>query len=274
MKIFRILLLLPVLITAQSNKTTENVYYDKLPHIKIDKIVFYESPYTILYNKPMEINFKPNWYWGYCSSSYPLAFDNFTKEALKYRASDNQSSEQVLEDYEKKFKTLKNEQFRTPYVYYFGEIYFTYRKSKKQYIKTLYYSFNKEFKNLDFNKIDTLKFKKKKTLEKGKKITDLEPNEMITYLPTTSDYYVLEDGIYKWGNLSNIHDNILRQGDHSLFFNGNLFNQFCVMLRRAPSYIRSRVENGKRYFETVKQTPKGIVVIGKKRKQLDDISSQ
>lgn len=270
---FKILLLLPVFALAQANSKIKTIYYDKIPNIKIDKIVYYENPYTTLYNKPIETTYKPNWYWGYCASNYPLAFNNFTKEASKYDASDNQSSEQELADYENKFKTLKKEQFTVPYNYYYGEIYFTDKKTKKQYLMTMAYLMSNEYKDLDFIKLDSLKFKKRKPIEKGKNIADLEPKEIITYLPTTCEYYVLETGIYKLGNLDNIHDNILRQGDHSLFFEGNRLDQFYNMLRRAPSYIRSRFENGERIFETVKQTPKGIVVIGKKRKQLDENES-
>ena len=42
---------------------------------------------------------------------------------------------------------------------------------------------------------------------------------------------------------------------------------FHKILRACPSYVRSRIENGERYFETVKYTPNGVKAIGNKRKK-------
>lgn len=230
----------------------------------------YETPYLTLCNKPEEAEYKPNWYWAYCATNYPPAFSNFASEAIKYYAANNPSSTTELENYERTFKTMNKEDFRLPYIYYFGEIYFTDNKTGEKYIMTMSYRLNKEYKDLDFAKIDTLKFKNRKPIAKGKKITDLSVNEILPHLPTTSEFYSFEDNIYKAGNPSYIYDNILRQGDHNLYFKGDALDQFYVMLRRAPNYIRSRIVNGKRIFETVKQTPKGIVVVGKKRNKLEE----
>lgn len=271
---FILLILLPISLLAQSNSKITRIYYDKLPHIKIDKIVYYETPYTIVRSKPVETIYKPNWYWGYCAGFNPLAFENFVKEANIHYALDNQTPEVELEKFEQQFNTLKEEQFEVPYDYHYGDIYFTDKKTKKQYLMTMSYRFIKEFQNLDFSKLDTLKFKHPKVLEKGKNFKELSVNEAIVYLPTTSTYYTLENGTYKLGNLVNIVTNVLGEGNSKSFFKGNRFDEFCVMLRRVPNYIRSRVENGQRFFETVKQTPNGIVVIGKKRKQLNENESE
>lgn len=277
MKIYQIcialLMLLPITMLAQSNSKVPKNYLDKISHIKIDKIVYYETPYATVRNKPLETTYKPDWYWAYCASSYPLAFNNFAKEANKYFASDFQQSEIELQNYEKDFKEMREDQFETPYEYHYGDIYFTDKKSNKQYLMTLTYRFIKEFQNLDFVKLDTLRFKNPKVLDRGKSFKELNPNEAIIYLPTTSSYYTLEDGIYKAADIVNIHKNVLGEGNTKSFIKGKKFGEFNTMLRRASNYIRSRIESGDRVFETVKQTPKGIVVIGKKRKQLDENNS-
>lgn len=256
------LLLIQFELQAQQTSKIKTKYYDKLEHIKIDKIVYYETPYTTLCNKPQE-EYQPSWYWGYCAVSYPLAFENYTDDAKFYMTSDLQLSKDELIAYENEFKNIKPEGFKAPYMYYFGEIYFTDKKTTKEYLMTLAYRLDKPIEQVDFSKIDTLKFKipwDKRKKDLSGKAKDVE---VLFVLPTTSKYFSLEDGVYKGGSTINIRTNILERGDKDLYFEGGRLDKFHIMLRRAPNFVRSKIVNGERIFETVKYTPNGMVVIGK-----------
>lgn len=245
--------------------------YDKLDHIQIDKVLYYSTPYSLCAHRPKESSYFPTWYWGYCAKNYPLAFKNYSAEAGSFMFPPNLASETQLKSYETKFKNLKVEDFPLPYEYCYGEIYFTYKKTKKQYLMVLSYKLPKESPDMEFSKIDTLKFKIEKNTRLKNNKGKYDPFEQIYEAPTFINYYVLDsDGVYKEGNNSEIYANIIQEGKNTYELGGNHFNYFMGILNRAPKYVRSYIENGVRYFETAKYTPKGIMVIGKKRKQLDE----
>lgn len=130
--LFKSLIFFPMLVVGQSSPSTiVRKTYDKLDNVKIDKVVYYQTPYAIYGNKPVETDYLPYWYWGYCATSYPLAFKNYVTEANSFILPPKSFSEKELKDYETKFKNLKIEDLTLPYVYCYGEIYLTDKKTKK-----------------------------------------------------------------------------------------------------------------------------------------------
>lgn len=273
--LFNLLIVLPLFAIGQSSPNSKiRKSYDKLDNIKIDKVVYYESPYTMIAHKPIETTYFPSWYWGYCAKNYPLAFKNYVAEANSFMLSPEPFSETRLKAYETKFKNLKPEDFPMPYVYCYGEIYFTDKKTKKQYLALLAYVFEKENHNMDFSKIDIQKFKVPKDWRYKNSKAESDVFVQVYDAPTVTNYFVLDkDGVYKEGDNVEIRKNVVQNGNSNIIIGENRMDHFVDMLKRAPKYIRSWIENGERFFETVKQTPNGIVVIGKKRKQLDENDS-
>ena len=127
---------------------------------------------------------------------------------------------------------------------------------------------------MEFNKIDTLKFKVPKDWRYKNSKAESDVFVQVYDAPTVTNYYVLDkDGVYKEGDNVEIRENVVKNGNSNIMIEENRFDHFLDMLKRSPNYIRSYIVNGERFFETDKQTPKGIVVIGKKRKQLDENES-
>lgn len=273
--LFTSLLFLPLFTFGQSSPKSITIKsYDKLDNIKIDKLLYYESPYSMIAHKPIEVNYLPSWYWGYCAKNYPLAFKNYVAEANSFMLSPKYFSETKLKEFETKFKSLKLEDFPMPYIYCYGEIYFTDKKTQKQYLALLAYKFEKQSPNMEFNKIDVQKFKIPKDWRYKNSKAESDTFVQVYDAPTVINYFVLDkDGFYKEGDNVEIDENIVKSGNNNIIIGENRFDHFLDMLKRSPNYIRSYIVNGERIFETNKQTPKGIIVIGKKRKQLDEENS-
>lgn len=246
-----------LLFGIQANAQIETKYYDELDHIRIDSIVYYEIPYKTVSNKPTENDYKPVWYWGYCALNYPLAFNNYIKEANKFIAKDVQHSEIELEEYYDTFKKMKPEDFRVSHNYYFGEVYFTHLDDNKHYLMILSYNYIDEIPNMDLKNVDTTTY----DVKRQTKIDPLDINTLLRALPTAKKYYELEDGIYKSGNTLNISNDVMKKGDKNLYFEGNRIDKFQKILRRTQNYTRSRIIEGKRIFEKVEHSPNGIKIL-------------
>lgn len=274
--LFKLVIVLPIFAIGQSSPNSIiRKSYDKLDNIKIDRVVYYESPYTMIAHKPIETTYLPSWYWGYCATNYPLAFKNYAAEANAFMLPPKSFSETKLKEYETRFKNLKPKDFPMPYVYCYSEIYFTDKKTQKQYLAVLAYIFEKESPNMEFNKIDIQKFKVPKDWRYKNSKAESDVFVQVYDAPTVTNYYVLDkDGVYKEGDNVEIRKNVVQNGNSNIMIAENRLDHFQDMLKRAPKYIRSYIENGERIFETVKQTPNGIIVIGKKRKQLDENESE
>lgn len=261
---FLIIVLMPLALTSQVKSKIKRAYYDKLEHINLDKIMYYENPYTIKYHKPESTNYKPKWYWGYCAMYYPLAFDDYSKHADSFLLSNNdtQISEEKLLSYLDKFKQMKKEEFKMPFEYYYGELYFTHKKTNKQYLLLLSYRVEQEIIDFSLDKLDTLKFKINK-IEREKNNLQI-PFADVYDLPTFSKFFVLDKGVYKLENTNDIYNNVVRYGDENLFMKGLKFDQFNNMLKRTDNYVRSKIVDGNRIVDTVKHTPNGVVIVGNK----------
>lgn len=267
--LFKLLIVLPILVNGQSSSNSKiTKSYNELDNIKIDKVIYYESPYTIIAHKPIETAYLPSWYWGYCANNYPLAFKNYSEEANSFMLSAKSDYETKLKAYETKFKSLKLEDFPMPYVYCYGEIYFTDKKTQKQYLGVLSYKFKKESSNMEFNKIDIQKFKVPKDWRYKNSKAESDVFAQVYDAPTFTNYFVLDkDGVYKEGDNVEIRENVVKNGNNNIMIGENRLDHFFDMLKRSPNYIRSYIVNGERFFETNKQTPNGVISIGSKRKQ-------
>lgn len=133
----------------------------------------------------------------------------------------------------------------------------------------LKYTFEKEIPNMEFSNVDMHKFNiSKKSRYKTPKAQSEDNFVQLYDSPITIDFYVLDnDGVYKKGNPVDIIQNVMTNNNSNIEIEGNRFDHFLDMLKRSPNYIRSYIVNGERFFETNKQTPKGVVVIGNKRNQ-------
>jgi len=268
--LFKLLIVLPIFAIGQSSPNSIiKKSYDELDNIKIGKVVYYESPYTIIAHKPIENVYLPSWYWGYCAKNYPLAFKDYVAEANLFMLSPKSFTEIELKAYEAKFKNLKLEDFPMPYVYCYGEIYFTDKKTQKQYLVLLSYQFEKSSPNMEFSKIDIHKFKVPKDMRFKNSKTKSDAFTKVYDSPTVFNYFVLDkDGVYKEGDNVEIDKNVVKNGNSNIMIRENRLDLFLDMLKRSPNYIRSYIVNGERFFETNKLTPKGVISLGEKRKQL------
>lgn len=260
--------LLPLIVCAQTQNNKKVKTYEKLEHLTIDKIIYYQTPYYIYAHKPVETAYKPAWYWGYCAKNYPPAFKDYAKEANSYVLPPKSFSEKQLKDYEVKFKNVKPQDYSNPHVYCYSEMFFTHKKTKKQYIMVLSYELDKEIPNLQLNKLDTLKFKipKDQRIKSAKNSNDSYAS--LYDAPTHINYYVLDtDGIYKEGDNGEIYLNVIKDGNSNFELGGNRFDHLLKTLKKSSSYIRSYITDGTRFFETDKPTRDGITVIGGKRKK-------
>lgn len=267
--LFKLLIVLPIFAIGQSSSNSMIIKpYDKLENIKIDKVVYYESPYTIIAHRPIETAYLPSWYWGYCANNYPLAFKNYAIEAKSFMLLSISDSETKLQAYETKFKSLELKDFPMPYVYCYGEIYFTDKKTQKQYLAVLSYQFEKESPNMEFNKIDIQKFKVPKDVRYKNSKTKSDAFTQVYDAPTVTNYYVLDkDGVYKEGDNVEIRKGVVQNGNSNIMIRESRLDYFLDMLKRSPNYIRSYIVNGERFFETNKQTPNGVISKDNKRKQ-------
>ncbi|MDQ6531039.1 hypothetical protein [Flavobacterium sp. LHD-85] len=266
--LLKLFFFLPLVLCAQNQNNKKTKTYEKLEHLTIDKIIYYQTPYYIYAHKPVETDYKPSWYWGYCAKNYPPAFKDYAKEANSFILPPKSFSEKQLKDYEAKFKSIKPQDYPSPNVYCYSEIYFTYKKTKKQYLMVLSYELEKEIPNMQLNKVDTLKFKipKDQRMKSTKNSNDAYAS--LYDAPTHINYYVLDsDGIYKEGDNGEIYLNIIKDGNSNFELAGNRFDHLLRTLKKSSSYIRSYITDGTRYFETDKPKGNGVTVIGSKRKK-------
>ncbi len=265
--LLQLFFIFPLFLSAQPQTDKKIKTYEKLEHLTIDKIIYYQTPYYLYAHKPVETQYKPTWYWGYCAKNYPPAFKDYAKEANSYILPPKSFSEKQLSDYESKFKNLKPQDYPRPNAYCYSEIYFTYKKLKKKYLMVLSYELEKEIPNLQFNRLDTLKFKMPKDQRIKSSQNSIDPYAPLYDAPAHINYYVLDsDGIYKEGDNNEIYLNIIKDGNTNLELRGNRFDHFLKMLQNSSTYIRSYITDGTRFFETDQPSRDGITVVGGKRK--------
>ncbi len=224
------------------------VYLDKLPDIKIEKLVFYQNPLFIEYEKLTD-DYVPEWYPAYCANGYFAYFKDYAHEAVKYFHSiSGITTEQLsipIKVIKEKSLTLQD-LYPNPYEYMFGEIWFTYQETKERIVLVMGYVPPSKVDNVNFGDINST----------GK----ISSDNPFKDLGNITMPFIYEDNLLKLANQPYVFDEVLKS--KSVIWKGVVFDDFSVLLKNASTYTRSRLVNGHRIFETVKNTPNGPVVVG------------
>ena len=224
------------------------VYLDKLPDIKIEKLVFYQNPLFIEYEKLTDA-YIPEWYPAYCANGYFAYFKDYAHEAVKYFHSiSGITTEQLskpIQLIKEKGLTLQD-LYPNPYEYMFGEIWFTCPKTNEKIVLVMGYVPPSKVDNVSFGDINST--------------SKISSNNPFKDLGSITVPYIYEDNLLKLANQPYVFDEVLKS--KSVIWRGLIFKDFSVLLANASTYTRSRLVNGHRIFETVKNTPNGPVVVG------------
>ena len=249
--LFSILLCLTLLVSLKaqdaSNNTGEEVYLDKLPDIKIEKLIFYQNPLFVEYGKLAD-NYTPEWYPAFCANGYYDYFKDNPYNAVKYYHSISGFTKEKLSESIQNViggKYSRQDLYPNPYEYIFGEIWFIYKKTNERIGIVMGY--------LPPNKINNFKFKTDQC--ENKDISNFPFINMANYVQP----FIYEDDLLKRADPPYVFNKVLKNKE--LIIKGMTFESFSVLLKNAPTYVRSRLINDKRIFETVKNTPNGPVVV-------------
>jgi len=234
---------------AQIQPARPSVSIDTLTYLKIDKLIFYQDPLEFKYGSIVESSYMPEWYKAYCANSNYEYFKNYPQEAVHFFHSKSGVTEEKLAEHMKNTEAkggLKKSMELLPYSYFFGEIWLTYLKTGEQIVITQSYDLEKQIPNVKFNQ--PIKAKN----ERNEKVDSLK-SKLIGI-----NAYILEDKLLKRANQRDVIDQMILNS--SYFYAANI-TSFKDMLYRSPQYIRSVIVDGKRVFETIKNTKDGSNVI-------------
>lgn len=247
----------------QSNKVQKLLH--EVDHLKIDKIIYYETPYIMDFNRPVETNFKTDWYNAYCSILYPLYFNNYERDANKYLSNDMQQSISTLKTYKDSFQqdynTKSGVNFKKPYYYFYSDIYFTHLATNTKYIMSLAYNIDKKIIYPNLSKMNVDSYFNATRLHSEGKLSDNDINYILKDIPITTLFYILEGDTYKAADNINVSLNIVDNGNSDVAILGVRYHKFVEVLKSCPSFTRSKIDNGERIFEKVKYQEDEIVVL-------------
>lgn len=266
MKLLTLTLLILAFISGYSQK--RNLPIDSISHIQIDSIVFYDDPYVISNTVHENNGFKPVWQLAYDATANPLSFGKDAKKAMLYLHESLGIEESGLQNFYNNWIPKPDPNIDLTW-YALGDIYFTDKNSQIHYIYSpawgARYNLPVRLSELDTAKLGVLDR------------DELDSSDM--YYPFYRDdhgtysLYVYEDNIYKDYKALELYD-ILKWNHKS---SGGTFSSakgFIKLVDRQETYIRSRLINGNRIFETVKNTPNGPVVVGEKDDEKDKAGEQ
>lgn len=233
---------------ASTDSLKEIVFLDRYGEIEIENVVFYQNPLYLEY-KNITDDYTPEWYNAYSANGHFDYFKDYPNEAVKYFHSiSGVTVEQLtkpLQIISEKHLSL-HEIYPNPYEYIYGEIWFVYKKTKQNIVLVMGCVVE--------NKLDNIEFDGDVSLTEGKQSNNPFKNRFNYEQP-----YIYEDNTLKRANQSYVFNEVL-QSD-KIIWKGTSFSEFTTLLANAKSYTRSRLENGQRIFETIKNTPDGPVVI-------------
>ncbi|MDP3441965.1 MAG: LPXTG cell wall anchor domain-containing protein [Ignavibacteria bacterium] len=231
-----------------------NLPIDSLVHISVDSIVVYDDPYVITNGEIEYYGFSPVWLKGFCSTNIPTFFKRDASKAMPYVHHSLDIEEFGLQQFYDKWVPNPNINLA---IYILGDIYFHDKINKDMYIMSPIWAapFNYPVR---ISQLDTTKLG-------GNHRVKLDSCD--TYYPFYQNdhgaflFYKYEDGVFKKCRDSYLYE-VLRW---DLKASGGMFSSakgFITMVNRQKTYTRSRLVNGHRIFETVKNTPDGPVVVG------------
>lgn len=232
-----------------------NLPIDSISHIQIDSIVFYDEPY-IISNAVHENNgFKPVWIRAYDAVSNPLAFERDAKKAMPYLHESIGKSELEVQNFFNKWIPKPDPKIDLTW-YVLSEIFFTDKITQVHYIYVPAWGARYNLP-VWLSQLDTTKLG-------GYHHSELDSSDI--YYPFYRDdhgtysFYIFEDSTYK--NCDGLlMYNVLKWNMQA---NGGMFKSakgIIALINRQKTYTRSRLVNGHRIFETVKNTPNGPVVV-------------
>lgn len=233
-----------------------NLPIDSLAHISIDSIVVYDDPYIITNGEIEDHGFSPVWLKGFCSTSIPTYFYKKAKDGLQYVHSSINVSEESLQEFYNKWVPKPDPNIDlTRYI--LGDIYFHDKSSNEKYIYCPAWGGRYNLP-VRLSQLDTAKLggRNRNKLDNSDAYYPFYRDDHGTYF-----LYKYEDGVYKKCDGLFLYG-VLKWDTQA---SGGTFSSAKGLIKlvdRQKTYTRSRLENRHRIFETVKNTPKGPVVVG------------
>lgn len=227
----------------------------ELPHIKVDEIIYYQQPFKMVYNKPEDNGFKPDWYNAYCVTSYPKGLEYYEDSVMFYVDSIDTTTKEQLLNFKTRFEATSLSDFRLPFRYCYGEIILSSKINDHKFLILLKYDLKEDIANFDCADIDLLQIEAR---AKGKKNEALDSCDIYFPVYTTIpgySIYSIEDGIVKNTDQHFVLKSVLNNKNQNLFVRFNHLHDFKSILDSIPEYTRSKIVNGQRTFETIKNIP-------------------
>jgi len=222
---------------------------DTLSYLKINKLIYYQTPIEIYKGNLVDTLFVPDWYKAYCLLYNVDFFRKNPVEALNYlhkscSITTTKEISQIIND----SSLIKRRNFwykEVPYDYVFGEIWLTYKETNQDFILVLCKNSEKKLVNL---KLGTPKERN-------------DSNEKLDFLKYSGfaiNTFIREDGVLKLPDQTYI-SNLLEKNGTSIL---NLtLKEFKNLLYRSSSYKRSNIDvKKKRKFDTLEKNGKERVI--------------
>lgn len=235
-----------------------NIPIDSVTHIQIDSIIVYDTPYVICNAEHENNGFKPVWNKAYDATSNPHLFHHKAHNAMPYLHKSLEIEENKLQKFYDTWVQQPDSSIDLTW-YVLGDIYFHDKESSYIYSPAWGARYNIPVQLSDLN-IDNLGLIDRSELDTCDMYYPFYRDDHGTF-----SFYILEDGNYKDCKASMIYD-ILQWDIKALDGTFGNAKRFLEFIKRQKTYTRSRIENGQRIFETIKNTPDGPVVV----KQVDD----
>ncbi len=237
-----LLLLININLVNAQGTSYKKIPLDSLSNITINKLIYYQEPLYfkkgILSNK----SYLPDWYKAECVISN--ISDVKASEKAKYFSKKLGVKVADLEKLDKDTTTInsRKRQFdKWPSKIYYGEVLLTINKTGQQVVLVLNTLKEKEFENLKFNSPTNNNYEA------------INANGSY-YEPTV---FIYEEGILKAADQYEIISQFTKSRKETISVGLEAFQD---LLFRSNRYIRSTIQNGKRIFETVENTPTGTKV--------------
>lgn len=215
---------------------------DSLPNITINKLIYYQTPIYFYKGVLTNKTYLPNWYEAECAISNISVHKPSVK--AKYYAAKLGVKEEELSRMDKDtfiINTRKRKFEKWPSKIFYGEVWLTINKTGQQVVLVLNTIKEKEFSNLEFRKPD------KKNYE--------AINDNGSYFEPT--VFIYEDRILKVADQFEIISQFTNSRKEVISLDLETYQD---LLFRSKTYVRSTLTNGKRIFETIENTPNGIIV--------------
>ena len=244
------MLMLPAIALAQFD-------FDKVDYLSVDSVIYYQNPLVLRYDTIQEETTIPIWFLAHCADKNPFFFRNYLKEAPKYFHSMFQDIDSELKRKLDIFNKYTLEEIQpVPYNYVFAELWLTNKETNQKVILVISNQILHPIHDMDYDNLDTT------LLGKLPHYFETNPNRYQEIYSgwTNTCCYIYEDSLWKYASQKYVLNELVNKGE-KIYYGG--IKSFKYFIERADSYTRGRIVNGRRIFETVKNTPNGPVVVSK-----------